>query len=433
MKRMGTKGQRAALMGGLLAVVLGGTGCGSECVDAFDCREKGTPPQGQSWACVEEKCTQVDSNTGGDDAGTDAGTQTDAGTDAGTQTDAGTGTDGGTDGGTGGLCDTVPRDEKLGTLQLQPGFSVAEAAPLSTEVVAVVSTPGPAYSLFALRTTATGRDFFALGTWPDVKLGEAALDTVLAPEDRAAGTSTFPSYTLAYDGTRLLAGYTKSDGSGKVAVLDPVARDATTYVSAPSNFTAAGTTDTFFINGGGLDTVSDGLGVYALVTSTKPFSAVKAVSFPAQVGGSGFSAIADNGIAVFGYSVPQTYVNVAHAVAAAKLATAVSSRTPVVLTDEPEVDVDSNFNNVTGFGAGVAVVRGAFDASFTFVVSDVSRFPLTPGLGGGQPPSVGAREPVLTASDACTSVDLLASLGSDLLVGVTDVNGRRLVRIRQGP
>ncbi|RYZ31404.1 MAG: hypothetical protein EOO72_16890, partial [Myxococcaceae bacterium] len=59
MKRMGTKGQRAALMGALLAVVLGGTGCGDECVDAFDCRDQGAAPAGQSWACVEQKCTQV--------------------------------------------------------------------------------------------------------------------------------------------------------------------------------------------------------------------------------------------------------------------------------------------------------------------------------------------------------------------------------------
>ncbi|MFP2911903.1 hypothetical protein ACLESD_44155 [Pyxidicoccus sp. 3LFB2] len=31
----------------------------------------------------------------------------------------------------------------------------------------------------------------------------------------------------------------------------------------------------------------------------------------------------------------------------------------------------------------------------------------------------------------CTTVDLMAPLGSDLLVGLTDKNGRRLVRIQQ--
>ncbi|NOK35689.1 hypothetical protein HMI49_21045 [Corallococcus exercitus] len=439
MKRMGTKGQRAALMGALLAVVLGGTGCGEECVDAFDCRDKGTPPEGQVWACVEEKCSQVEISIGGDDAGTDAGTNTDAGTgtdagtDAGTGTDGGTGSDAGTDGGT-ASCGPLPREAVLGTLQLQTGFSVAESAPLSTEVIAVVSTPGPTYSLFGLRQTTTGRDVFSLGTWPDVKLADAALDTVLAPADRANAAGTFPSYFLAHDGTRLLAGYTKSGSPapGSVALVDPAARDATDYVNAPDNYTAVGTTDAFFINGGGLDTVSEGKGVYALVTSAKPYAAVKVVSFPAQVGASGFSAIAANGIAVFGYALPESYVNVAHAVANAKLGEALASRTPVVLTDEPKVDVGTDFNAAAGFGNGVAVARGAYGASFNFEVTDVSRFSLTPGLGGGQPVSVGTREPVLNAADACTAVDLLSSLGSDLLVGVTDVNGRRLVRIRQG-
>ncbi|RKH40179.1 hypothetical protein D7X12_21490 [Corallococcus sicarius] len=255
---------------------------------------------------------------------------------------------------------------------------------------------------------------------------------MLAPADRAVGVTTFPSYFLAYDGTRLLAGYTKNGtgatAPGSVAVLDPATRDGATYVSAPSNYTAVGITDTFFINGGGVDTVADGFGVYALVTSAKPYTAVKVVSFPAQVGGSGFSAVADNGIAVFGYSETGTYVNVAHAVSPAKLSAAVSSRTPVVLTAEPQVAVGSDFTAASAFGSGVAVVRGPYGAA-----TDVSRFSLTPGLTGDQPVSVGAREPVLTVADACTSVDLLSSLGSDLLVVVKDSNGRRIVRIRQGP
>ncbi|MBZ4335468.1 MULTISPECIES: hypothetical protein [unclassified Corallococcus] len=429
MKRMGTKGQRAAWMGALLAVVLGGTGCGSECVDTFDCRDKGTPAEGKAWACVAETCTQVTVDIEEVDAGTDAGT----GSDAGTEPDGGTGTDAGTDGGT-VACAPLPREQVLGTLQLQSGFSVAESAELSPEVVAVVSTPGPTHSLFGLRTTATGRDFFALGTWPDVTLGTAALDTVLAPADRASAADTYPSYFLAYDGTRLLAGYTKSGAGfpGSVAVVDPSGRDAALYLNAPGNYTAAGTTDAFFVNGGGLDTVTDGLGVYALVTSAKPYVAVKVADFPAQVGGSGFTAVADNGIAVFGYSEPDTYVNVAYAVSSTKLGEALASRTPVVLTNEPKVDVGSDFNAAASFGNGVALARGAYGAT-GFGVTDVSRFSLTPGLGGGQPISVGTRVAVLNAADACTSVDLLSSLGADLLVGVKDVNGRRLVRIRQGP
>ncbi|WP_375742802.1 lamin tail domain-containing protein [Corallococcus interemptor] len=73
-----------------------GTGCGDECVDLYDCRDKGTPPAGQVYACVENKCELRTVTTPEEDAGTDedAGTNVDAGTDAGTETDAGT--DGGT-------------------------------------------------------------------------------------------------------------------------------------------------------------------------------------------------------------------------------------------------------------------------------------------------------------------------------------------------
>jgi hypothetical protein len=420
MKRWGTKGQRAALMGALLVVVLGATGCGDECVNAFDCQDQNPAPEGQGWTCVDHVCRAVDLRP---DAGSDGGTGSDAGTDGGTLPD------GGTD-----PCASVPRDAKLGTLQLQAGFTAAEAVELSPEVLAVVSTPGPTYSLFGLRATTTARDFVALGTWPDVRLGTTAIDTVLAPADRSDAANTFPSYFLAYDGARLLAGYTRlgTGAPGNVTVVDPAGRDTPGYFNAPSNYTAAGAGDAFFINGGGLDTLSEGLGVYALVTSAKPYVAVKVVDFPAQgVGASGFSAYTDNGIAVFGYAQAGTFVNVAHAVGNAKLAQAVADRTPVALANEPAVDVGSDFNAATAFGNGVAVTRGGYGAT-GFDVTDVSRFSLVPGLGGNQPVSVGAREPVLTAANACTTVDLLSSLGSDLLVGVTDANGRRLVRIRQG-
>ncbi|NPC72288.1 hypothetical protein HPP05_21260 [Corallococcus exiguus] len=68
-----------------------GTGCGDECVDQFDCRDKGAPPAGQAYTCVENKCELRTLNLPPEeDAGTetDAGTTTDAGTDAGTTTSA---------------------------------------------------------------------------------------------------------------------------------------------------------------------------------------------------------------------------------------------------------------------------------------------------------------------------------------------------------
>ncbi|RKG52768.1 hypothetical protein D7X30_32585 [Corallococcus sp. AB011P] len=62
-----------------------GTGCGDECVDQFDCRDKGAAPAGQIYACVENKCELRTVNTPPEE---DAGTTTDAGTDGGTTTPA---------------------------------------------------------------------------------------------------------------------------------------------------------------------------------------------------------------------------------------------------------------------------------------------------------------------------------------------------------
>ncbi|MBN8231349.1 PD40 domain-containing protein [Corallococcus macrosporus] len=104
---------KRAVWGALFgALTMLATGCGDECVDQFDCRDKGTPPAGQSYVCnADNKCElraiptepEEDAGTGGEtdagsdagtgggtDAGTDAGTEADAGTDAGTEVDAGT-------------------------------------------------------------------------------------------------------------------------------------------------------------------------------------------------------------------------------------------------------------------------------------------------------------------------------------------------------
>jgi hypothetical protein len=57
------------------------------------------------------------------------------------------------------------------------------------------------------------------------------------------------------------------------------------------------------------------------------------------------------------------------------------------------------------------------------------RIPLTLSGSGVQTVTVGAPQPVLLAPNRCTAVDFLSHLGSDLLVAVSDRNGRRLVRI----
>lgn len=88
-------------MGALAALALTAVmpGCsGDECVDAFDCRDKGAAPSGQAWTCNADNSCALQTLTP-DEPETDAGTggETDAGThpDAGTESDAGTPTDGG--------------------------------------------------------------------------------------------------------------------------------------------------------------------------------------------------------------------------------------------------------------------------------------------------------------------------------------------------
>jgi hypothetical protein len=78
------------------AVLALGTGCGKECVDAFDCvNDKGAAPSGQYYVCAESKC-ELRNLTEPEPEPTDGGDTTpDAGTDAGTDGGNNTGTDGG--------------------------------------------------------------------------------------------------------------------------------------------------------------------------------------------------------------------------------------------------------------------------------------------------------------------------------------------------
>ncbi len=125
-----------ALFGALTVLA---TGCGDECVDRFDCRDKGTPPQGQEWMCnADNKCELHDLPVVPvEDAGTevDAGTEEDAGTevDAGTEEDAGTEVDAGMNVAKGGAC-TASAD-------CMPGLR-CEAATCQSLLIAVTGSDG---------------------------------------------------------------------------------------------------------------------------------------------------------------------------------------------------------------------------------------------------------------------------------------------------
>jgi hypothetical protein len=387
---------------GTLSLGLLVTGCEPECVDRFDCANKGNPGEGKQYACVASSCVAQDIPSA-----------TDAGTDAGTDP-----------------CVTAQHDPKLGTLQLQTGFTAAaETATLPEGIGAVTAVPsGAEFKLYGLRNT----DLYALGTWPNVALGAAPLQSIYAEADRDGGTK-YPNGYLTNDGTRLLAGYTKpgplTNVPGTVLVYDTATPANSTYLSANGNFSAAGYSGGFFISGQGLEGASEGgNGIYGLKTGATPFQGSKVATFPTAELFSSATAVASNGVAVFGYSNYPT--DTLRAVAPATYNPEISSGAPFVLNDTnaPEVYSGTDLKSAAGFGQGVALHRGTFTTT-----SDVSRFALT--LSGVAPtsPSVGQRMPVLTTSNTCTNVVLLAPMGPDLLVGVKDKNGRRLVRLQVAP
>ncbi|WP_342376520.1 hypothetical protein [Myxococcus stipitatus] len=381
-------------------------------------------------------------DAGEPDAGpTDAG-EPDAGpTDAGPadagQPDAGEPTDGGPAPDAGVDCATTSYDPKLGTLQLQSGFVAAESVAMPDNVAALGSSPGPTYSLYAVQGSGKDAALYSLGTWPDLQPSVTKLYDVVTPADRAGSATVYAGGYVVNDGFRLLAGYTlgASGSPGSVAVYDLSTPANSTYVSAPKNFTAAsfshGDVSAVLINGGGLGNLPTGLGVYGLVTSVTPVATTRVVNFPQGTVASGFTAVADNGVAAVGL-FNGDFINVLYGVAPAPLSSAITTGTPLELSAQTPIDVGTDFNGAASFGSGVVVNRGGYDENYSFVSTDVSRFALSTG-NNGSTVTVGARTPVLVYPNQCTRVTLLEPMGSDVLVGVSDKNGRRLVRLTVAP
>ncbi|WP_338863495.1 hypothetical protein [Myxococcus stipitatus] len=467
----------ASLAVSTFAVALLGTGCRPECVDQFDCRsDNGDAPAGEQWVCRDEKCEaepikdppladagtpdagQPDSgpsdagvpDSGPSDAGQpDSGTQDAGPSDAG-EPDAGPSDAGAPDSGTpdagepdagssdGGVdCATTHYDPKLGTLQLQPGFVAAESVAMPEGIAALGSSPGPTYSIYAVQGSGKDAALYSLGTWPDLQPTSTKLYDIVTPADRVGSATVYPGGYVVNDGFRVLAGYTlgASGSPGSVAVYDLSTPPDSTYISAPKNFTAAAfswdTVSAVLINGGGLGSAPTGLGVYGLVTSTTPMGTTRVASFPQGTVASGFTTVADNGVAALGL-FNGGFVNVLYGVAPAAISNAITTGTELDLAAQTSIDVGTDFNNASSFGSGVAVNRGGYDENYTFVSTDVSRFALSTNTRGDTV-SVGTRTPVLVYPNQCTRVTMLEPLGSDVLVGVSDKNGRRLVRLQVAP
>jgi hypothetical protein len=324
-------------------------------------------------------------------------------------------------------CEDLAHDAKLGTLQLQPGFTAMESVALTPQIVAVTAMPSSnGYTLYGLR--GSDKSLYSLGIWPSISAGGQALISVISESDR--NETTFLSGYLTHDGTRLLSGYTKSGANfpGSVVVYDTVTPSNSTYLSAPGNFSAAAVSGTFLINGTGLGNF-EGTAVYAMKVGSPNFTLSTLATFPNPTAASGYSAVSSNGVAVLGYSAYPK--NTLHAVPPSVYTAALSSRTSFALGDWPEVYSGEDLFAAAGFGSGVALHRGSFDPeTFAPLTKDVVRRELTLG-GNPETVTVGAPTSVLTTRNTCTQVDLVTSMGADLLVGVADKNGRRLVRLQK--
>lgn len=279
-----------------------------------------------------------------------------------------------------------------------------------------------------------GRAVYSLGTWPSLAQGEKVFD-VPAPEHRALGEYELStSGYLVSTGTHLAAGYTllgSDDLTGRVA-LHALDGGTTEYVAANANYSAAAVGDTVLVNGFSLGDKAQGEAIYAL----KPGAAASVAAvpgLPADAGQvySGPTVVTAEGVGAFGYYVGGR--NVLRAVGPAQLSEALESDTPVDLSTAPEVYAGTDLQGAARAGNGVALLRGAWQPDGMMLYTDVAYVPLTaPADRGTGAPTVGTLATAIRFQDGCTELVSLGNLGDDLLVGVEDKAGRRLVRVRVG-
>ncbi|WP_434384013.1 hypothetical protein [Melittangium boletus] len=454
MRKSGVLGWMPWAVGAALVSLLA-SGCAPECETAYDCAQKNGPLSGQRYVCEAEQCVVRDITPPEPvpDAGTpDAGTPDSGTPDSGTP-DSGTPDSGTPDAGppevvlpapdpapdTGVDCAQAPHDTKLGTLRLEAGFSATESAPLPAGIGAVVAlTDSATPAVYGLN--GADASLYALGTWPALASSTTLLVSVISPEDK--GKTTYLGGYVASDGQRLMAGYTRSDVSGAVALHDTLRAGSASFFSARGNYSVVGTKDVFLINGLGLEGsgFDDAIGVYGFTTGEVTFRGWKLATFPANAEYSGYNARTSTDIAVFGYAQgtptpgnPYATSNFLHAVAPSTWRAAVDSLGTLDLsrTNTPLVYKALDVLDVSGFGEGVAIRRGFYDgADYSSLTRSLVYLPLS---ASGESASWGASRKVLTAPDTCTRVLLQAPLAGDLLVGVSDKNGRRLVRLHATP
>lgn len=355
-----------------------------------------------------------------DDGGvaSDAGDDDDAGVldDAGVKADAGETGDGGSDAGEDPCLDPDP---VLGTLTLADGFAVVDSVPLPFSIGAVTTAAeGEEHRLYAL-DVGTGT-VLNLGHWPFDLASSTTMFETLPPD----GTEElYPSWFLAFNGARLAAGYTGAFdvaagvAPGAIALYDLNAAEgaALSYIDSDNNYAAAFIGDALIVNASSLDTLSSGTAIYGL---TEAPTVVATYADPSMTYGGPLVATSGGGLVVAGYFgdplvqhfflLPPTDV------------TAALAGESVSLSDAEEI-LAAPALSAARFGDTLAYVHG----DFFNPLEGLRRVSLADGA---------SRAPVdvLTANDACTNIDLLADIGDDLLVGISDDAGRRLVRVREG-
>lgn len=342
--------------------------------------------------------------TGGGAGGGGGTVEVDAGVDAGV-------VDAGID------CDTVTLDPKVGDLVLRNGATAGAAATLPTGITTLGVIGSTLYGV------GTDKQLHKLGALPTLTLG-ASLANVVTDADLDAGTTVYLGGSLATSGTQLLTGYTKSGAGFPGSVLVYETADAgVRHLSAPGNYTAIGVPGAFLINGGGLEGVTGGAGVYALDSQGAfAFSTFDG----AWMASNGFSGATANGVLLLGYFDGTDFQNHVRAVPASTVASALTSRTSFVLSSAADLINGDDLLDLATVGDDAVAVRGGYDSNFDSFTTKVDRVPLTLA---GSTVTAGAPVTLLEATNKCTKVSFVVNAGSTVLVGLTDRNGRRVVSI----
>lgn len=338
-----------------------------------------------------------------------------------------TGGGGGATGGAGGGdadagvdCATTSLDPALGDLLLRNGATVTQSAALPAGITTVGLVGTTLYGV------GTDKQLHRLGTLPTLTLGPA-LASVLSPADVAADAGAFLGGSLATSGTQLLTGYTKSGAGfpGSVLVYE-TADGGVRHLSAPGNYTAAGFASGFLVNGGSLDSAS-GAGVFVL----DPQGAYGLATFDAAwMASSGYTGVTANGVFLLGYFDGSDFKNHVRAVTPSLSAPALTGRSSFALLGAAEVLAADDSLDFATVGDDAVVVRGGYDAvTFAAFTTRVERLPLTLSGSGTQTVTAGAPVTLLEATHRCTSVSFVVGSGAQVLVGLTDRNGRRVVLV----